>query len=195
MTQRILTMVFLAGILLSCPGLSAQEPDEHKLSSDCTGMVAPVIPGSSPAERYARIFIGAARNARYGDGQAADRPLDGSTPAKFDAILRRYSGNPVGDPSATPPVAAVQPVSHLIVCLGPGAFQTEGAYDFVINIHHSTDRGFALGPYWHIHGAGADKPTVQLTAFYVPGSGIPAARQPHAGDGVLFHTVPDSGPG
>src|SRR6267142_1540943 len=195
MTQRILTMVFLAGILLSCPGLSAQDADEHKLSPDCTGMVAPVIPGSNPAERYARIFIGSARNARYGDGQTPDRPLDGSTAAKFDAILRRYSGNPVGDPSATPPVAAIMPVSHLVVCLGPGNFQTEGAYDFVINIHHSSDRGFALGPYWHVHGAGADKTMLQLVAFYVPVAGSPVAKWVHAGDGVVFQTVSDTTPG
>src|SRR5258708_23217698 len=135
MTQRILTMVFLAGILLSCPGLSAQEPDELKLSPDCTGMVAPVIRGSNPAERYARILIGTARNARFGDGQTSDRPLDGSTAAKFDAILRRYSGNPVGDPSATTPAAAVIPVTHLIICLGPGNSPTDGASDFLINSH------------------------------------------------------------
>src|SRR5258708_34076182 len=136
MTQRILTMVFLAGILLSCPGLSAQEPDEHNLSPDCTGMVAPVIPGSNPAERYARIFIGTARHARFGDGQTSDRPLDGSTAAKFNAILRRYSGNPVGDPSATPLAAAVMPGGHLIVCVGARHFRTESDCYFGLNDHH-----------------------------------------------------------
>ena len=150
-----------------------------------------MIRDSNPVERYARIYIGSDGGHRFGAGETAALPLDGSTASKFDAILRRYSGNPVGD-GARP---AVAPVSHLIVCLGPGVFQTEGSQDYVINLHRPSERGFAIGPYWHIHGAGVDTTTVQLTSFYVPVSGSPANRWLHSGDGVVFQTVSDTSPG
>lgn len=201
MMQRLsFVLIFiLATTLLFGPGrklsAQAQGPNAPTVSQDCTAPVPPVIPDSNPAERYARIYIGAGGTPRFGPGETADRPLDGSTAGKFDAILRRYSGNPVGDPEARPPVAPVPPVRHLIVCLGPGAFQTEGVQDFVINLHHASEKGFAVGPYWHIHGAGMEKTTVQLISFYRPVPGSPANRWVHAGDGTVFQTVSDSSPG
>jgi hypothetical protein len=193
------SFVFLFGTaLLFGPGrdLSAQaQSPAAAVSQECATALPPVIPESKPAERYARIYIGASNTPRFGSGEAASHPLDGSTAEKFDAILRRYSGNPVGDPAATPPVAPVPPASHIIVCLGPGVFQTEGAYDFVINIHHASARGFALGAGWHIHGAGVDKTTVQLISFYVPVPGSPVNAWVHAGEGVVFQTGTDSSPG
>ncbi|MBZ5524168.1 MAG: hypothetical protein LAP21_18185 [Acidobacteriia bacterium] len=196
--QRSSFIFFFAATLLFACGqdLSAQTAaGAPAASADCTAVVPPVIAGSNPAERFARIYIGAGGSRRFGSGESADLPLDGSTAEKFDAILRRYSGNPVGDPAARPPVASVPPVNHLIVCLGLGVFQTEGSYDFVINLPHASNRGFAVGPYWHIHGAGIDKTTVRLISVYSAVSGSPVNRWVHAGQGVVFATVSDSSPG
>jgi len=196
--QRLSFALLFGAALLFGPGhglcAQAQSPTAA-VSQECAAALPPVIPESKPSERYARLYIGAGGGPRFGSGEAASHPLDGSTAEKFDAILRRYSGNPVGDPATSPPVAPVPPASHLIVCLGPGAFQTEGAYDFVINLHHASARGFALGPYWHIHGAGVDKTTVQLISFYLPVAGSPVNQWVHAGEGVVFQTVTDSSPG
>lgn len=190
MTQRILFTALLAIVFVSgaCSPLAAQTA---VASQDCITADPPVISGSAPVARFTRIYIGAGGTAHFGDGKTADRPLDGSTTAKLDALLRGYSGNPVGDASAP----AVTPASHLIVCFGPGVFQTDGGYDFVVNLPHTSSRGFAVGPYWHIHGAGIDKTTVQLVSFYVPVKGSPVNKWVHPGENVVFETVSDSSQG
>src|SRR5258708_7422514 len=75
-------------------------------STDCTAKSTP--------QGFSRIFIsadGAAnrRGSQKGLGSTASDPYDGSTAEKFDTILRSRS-------------EANQ--QNLIVCIGPGTFQT-----------------------------------------------------------------------
>jgi hypothetical protein len=58
--------------------------------------------------------------------------------------------------------------ANLIVCFGPGVFQTEGTYDFVINVPHRLPRGFTVGQNWHLHGSGVDATTLRLASIYLP---------------------------
>jgi hypothetical protein len=58
--------------------------------------------------------------------------------------------------------------TNLIVCLGPGVFQTEGDYDYLINVPHQRARGFTVGQSWHVHGAGVGSTTLQLASFFLP---------------------------
>src|SRR5947209_2373577 len=75
------------------------------VSSECTG-AAP--------QKFSRIFIALRTDGRTGSGTATD-PFDGSTAQKFDTVLRTRS-------------EAKQ--QTLIVCIGLGAFKTEGNYEF-----------------------------------------------------------------
>jgi hypothetical protein len=156
------------------------------VSADCTAATPPNIPGTSTP--FTRIYIGLL--GFDGTGLTPDSPRDGRM---FDAILRPYSGDPSG---------GVPAKDGLIVCVLPGNYQTDGAYNYIINIPHNSEvvqnRGFALGPHWHIHGYGTDQTTVRLNSFYVPPpGGEPASRVAMlpAGSNVVFATGDDNNPG
>src|SRR6267142_125286 len=152
------------------------------VSPDCTSQQPPIIPNSNPPAVYSRIYIAYPFN--LGGAGLRFNDSDITTADKFDSILRVYSGNP----AATP---AVAPQDHLVVCIGPGTFQTRGNYDFVINIKHTSNRGFAVGPYWKIHGFGTSATTLQLADFLEnpPAPGLPPRTN------TVLATVSDSSPG
>lgn len=106
---------------------------------------------------YTRIFIALRSDEKAGTG-TLDDPFDGSTAQKFDTILRSRSE------------AGRQ---NLVVCIGPGSFQTEGTADFVINIPHTSPRGFTVNRNWKIHGARMDRTILQLADFQPNAYGFP----------------------
>ena len=114
-------------------------------SLDCTG---PTPSG------YARIFIAYRTDTKLGTGTALD-PFDGSNAQKFDALLRTRSESGV---------------THLVVCIGPGTFQTEGARDYLLGQGHldkAQPAGFTVNQGWRIHGAGVDQTILKLTDLYL----------------------------
>ncbi len=62
---------------------------------------------------------------------------------------------------------AVAKTDYLMVCLGPGTFQTKGSYDFMILRPHTAQQGFTVGRGWKIHGRGPAQTILQL-ADYLP---------------------------
>ena len=164
------------------PGAAATTTVETTgASTDCQSASA-VNPG------FTRVYIGL-RNGQDGSGKSSDDARDGSSAEKFDRILRCYSEG-CSDPSL--PQKSIFKTDNLIVCLGPGTFQTEGSYDYVINVPHSSNRGFTLGKGWKVHGSGVDKTTVQLAA-YLPARAVPNPRNVPVGTatGVVFSTSSD----
>lgn len=144
-----------------------------QLSSDCTVKTLP--------QGFSRIFIafkpaGSTTSAhKDGSGKLND-PFDGSTAEKFDTILRaRSEAN----------------LQNLIVCIGPGTYETEGTYDFVVNLPHKTPRGFTLNKNWKIHGAGVDRTVLKLINF-LPN---PPGGKKGTGVGVVFSTHDDGSSG
>jgi hypothetical protein len=136
------------------------------VSAECTS--------SAPPPPFLRVYVGL--------------PGDGRT---LDEILRPYSGDPV---------AGIPATDSLIVCILPGVYVTDGAYNWVINFPHSSetvqDRGFALGPHWHIHGYGTGETTVRLNSYYLPPpGGEPASQFVQTGSNVAFSTGSDTNPG
>src|SRR5580698_2570501 len=80
-------------------------------SPDCSG---PAPTG------YTRIFVADRRDGTPGTGGPSDA-FDGGTAEKFDTLLRSRSESGV---------------TKLIVCVGPGTFQTEGTRDYVLGQGH-----------------------------------------------------------
>jgi hypothetical protein len=153
-------------------------------STDCTSAAPPVIPGTNTP--YTRVFIGL--TGHDGSGSSASDPRDGT---QFDAILRSFSGDPA---------AGIAPVSHLVICILNGNYLTDGSYNWVINIPHNSEvtqnRGFAIGPNWHIHGNGTTQTTVTLNSYYTaPPGGEPASAFVANGSNVVFSTSSDNTPG
>ncbi|HEX4965759.1 MAG TPA: hypothetical protein VF173_33425 [Thermoanaerobaculia bacterium] len=110
---------------------------------------------------YNRIFI---NNGPGGPGTPGDT-YDGSTIIQnglpvyqFDNLLRDISEGR----------SARYGPTNLIVCVGPGVFQTEGTFDYQINVPHLIARGFTVGQNWHFHGAGVDATTLRLASVYLP---------------------------
>jgi hypothetical protein len=169
----------------SSAGGNSSSQQVVQLSSDCTLKKLP--------EDFSRIFISSTPPAlkpaavklkrshpttsanQGGSGTSAD-PYDGSTAEKFDGILRSRS-------------EANQ--QNLIVCIGPGKFQTEGTYDFIVNVAHKSARGFTLNKNWKIHGAGIDKTILKLVSFFPN----PPGADRNTGVGVVFSTHDDSASG
>ena len=129
------------------------------------------------------IFVAFRNDGATGSGLEAD-PFDGSTKQKFDKILRDRSESGVAD---------------LIVCIGPGTFETEGSYDYIIGVGHqglldykSPLQGFTVGKNWKIHGAGSSGPgrtTLRLADIY------PHHRPGFPMGATVFGTVSDSASG
>lgn len=183
----------IAAALALCLGLlswqSAWAEEAQHLGSvkkvgaiDCQGNTM-VPPGVT------RVYIGLG-SGKDGSGRSEEDARDGSTVAKFDGILRCYSEG-CGDPAT--PQKSVKKTDNLIVCLGPGTFQTEGAYDFVINLPHASSHGFTLRKGWRIYGSGEDKTTIRL-ASYLPTKSVPNPQNVPMGTalGLVFGTNSDS---
>ena len=184
MNKSVVVLTVLTGLLGSSINLpsqslaaAARETPERmhafhgekdaKVSTDCTT--------KKPPQDFSRIFISYYSKGQAGAGSAND-PYDGSTAEKFDAILRdRSEGNQ----------------QNLIVCIGPGTFQTEGTSDFIMYVPHKTARGFTLNKNWKIHGAGADKTILKLVSFFPN----PPNLAKGTGVGVVLSTHDDSASG
>lgn len=169
-------LVIVVGLFSAC--LFAQNPQGNasgdqkivQLSSDCTAKTLP--------QGFSRIFIAfkpIGNTGKGGSGTVND-PFDGSTAEKFDTILRTRS-------------EANQ--QNLIVCIGPGTYETEGAYDFVVNLPHKTAHGFTLNKNWKIHGNGINKTILKLVNF-LPN---PPGGKKGTGVNVVFSTHDDGSSG
>jgi|HubBroStandDraft_2_1064218.scaffolds.fasta_scaffold27876_3 hypothetical protein len=113
-------------------------------SKDCSGSVP---------TGYTRIFVAYRSDGKPGGGSPSD-PFDGSTADKFDTILRSRSESAV---------------HQLIVCIGPGTFQTEGDHDYVLGKGHldkSHPAGFTVNDGWRVHGAAVDRTTLRLIDLF-----------------------------
>ncbi len=177
--NRSIVVLAIIGMFGGC--LLAQNPQGNasgeqkvlQLSSDCTVKSLP--------QGFSRIFIAfkpvgtAGATSKGGSGTVKD-PFDGSTAEKFDTILRARSE------------ASQQ---NLIVCIGPGTYETEGTYDFVVNLPHKTARGFTLNKNWKIHGAGIDRTILKLINF-LPN---PPGGKQGTGVNVVFSTHDDGASG
>lgn len=149
--------LLLAGALFFQPFLAAgqaQQSQQNSLSADCDA-------NTTPRQNSSRVYI-ALRNGKDGSGKSMTDARDGSTFAAFDTILRCYSE---GCTDRDHPQNSVAKAENLVVCLGPGTFRTKGNYDFLIDVPHKMQEGFTLGKGWKVHGQGADKTIVQLSAF------------------------------
>lgn len=114
-------------------------------SSDCSG--------PSPAG-FTRIFIAYRSDGNPGTGIVSD-PFDGSSPDKFDTLLRTRSESGV---------------THLIVCMGPGVYQTDGVRDYLLGQGHLDKlhpAGFTVNQGWRVHGGGVDKTTLRLADLFM----------------------------
>jgi hypothetical protein len=102
---------------------------------------------------YTRIFVAYRNDGKPGTGSPSD-PFDGSAAEKFDTILRTRSESAV---------------HKLIVCIGPGTFQTEGDHDYVLGKGHldkSHPAGFTVNDGWRVHGTGVDRTTLRLADLF-----------------------------
>ncbi len=124
------------------------------------------------------VFFAVRSDGMRGSGTKRN-PLDGR---ELDSILRRKSE--AGEAS-------------VIVCLGPGTFNTKGVYDYIIGIGHQgvidykyAPAGFTVGRNWRIHGAGSNETgtVLRLSDVY---------RRARSGivSGLVFGTVSDSASG
>ncbi len=161
-----------------CSGFAA---DNSQAATDCKadGRLNPGL---------TRVYIDA-QSGRDGSGRSAEDARDGSSAEKFDRILRCFAE---GCSDRQKPEKAITRTESLIVCLGPGTYQTKGAYDFTINMPHKSAEGFTIGKGWRIHGAGRDKTTVQLSA-YLPAvaGGNPRQLPATSATGVVLSTNSD----
>ncbi len=177
--NRSIVVLAIIGMFAGCllaqnaQGNASGEQKVVQLSSDCTVKTLP--------QGFSRIFIAfkptgtAGATSKGGSGTVKD-PFDGSTAEKFDTILRARS-------------EANQ--QNLIVCIGPGTYETEGTYDFVVNVPHKTARGFTLNKNWKIHGAGIDRTILKLINF-LPN---PPGGKQGTGVNVVFSTHDDGASG
>lgn len=151
--MKFVGLLLLSAPLLSLAGCNPLAPEV--VSRDCT---IPAVPAT-----FTRVYIGTPHPGRPQSGTTPDDPLDGTTPQKFDTILRSIAEG------QHPTWGALQNIGpeNLIVCIGSGTFQTEGQFDFVMNVGHSlrSPRGFTVAKNWKIHGRGTGRTTLQLASF------------------------------
>jgi hypothetical protein len=168
---------FILTVVVGCGALAARA---DAMASDCQSNT-PVGHG------FTRVFIGLGKGTD-GSGKTSADARDGGTVDKFDRILRCYAEG-CSDPATHRNTVKTD---NLIVCLGPGTYQTRGTYDFVINTAHKTDKGFTLGKGWKVHGAGEESTIVQL-AEYLPirTEPNPASLPVNTGVGAVFSTYSD----
>ena len=87
--------------------------------------------------------------------ESRQESLDGSTAQKLDAILR---------------IRSESGVTNLVVCIGPGNFQTEGTHDYVVGVGHlnkTKPSGFTVNRGWKIHGESMDRTILTLSDLYL----------------------------
>src|SRR5262249_2481129 len=158
--MRIATLAFailLASVFLhgqpqgAAAGSSAPSA---KGTADCTEDATHLPKG------YSRVYMGQ-RDGKDGTGHSWSDASDGSTAASFDTVLRCLSEGC----QASHGEKAVPKTEKLIVCIGPGIFQTKGQYDFLIGVPHTSQEGFTIGKGWKIHGSGVTKTTLQLSDY------------------------------
>ena len=156
----------LALALASCKPLHPPEVISH----DCAVPAAPA--------GFTRIFIGKPSSRGSQSGVSAKDPLDGTTAAKFDAILRSIAE---GEHPTWGAQKDIGP-QNLIVCIAGGTFQTEGQYDraFQFGYPTATHRGFTVEKNWKIHGSGIGHTTLQLASF-VPDNFVDSNGSPFVG--------------
>lgn len=150
--------------------VSCISPESEFPSRDCTGAV--------PAQ-FTRIFIGAPAPHGQQSGTSALDPLDGATADKFDTILRTIAD---GQRPTWGTQSQIAP-ENLVVCIGPGTFQTNGQYDWSIPEGHKAGAnhvGFTVERNWKIHGHGAGRTRLVL-AGYVRDRFTDMAGNPFAG--------------
>lgn len=140
--------------------VNMQQPGPARPMLSQSDFTSPDCSGLTP-NGYTRIFIAERRDGKSGDGSASD-PFDGSSAQKFDTLLR--SRSEAG-------------VTHLIVCIGPGTFLTEGTGDYVVDegrghLEPSHPAGFTVNDHWRIHGFEMDQTTLRLAdLFFDPVAG------------------------
>ena len=168
--------LFLATVGLTLVSCIHMNPEVT--SQDCTVAATPA--------GFTRIFIGMPASGGKQSGTSFDDPLDGSTADKFDTILRTIS-------EGQQPTWGTQtniPPQNLIVCLASGTFQTNGQYDWVIDLGHTqgSEQGFTAEKNWKIHGRGVNHTTLQL-ASYLPAKFVDQNGAPvHGGSNVVIGT-------
>jgi hypothetical protein len=147
---RLLPLVALIFALVSCKPLVPEVT-----SQDC---IVPVVPAG-----FTRIFIGAPARGGQQSGTSESDPLDGTSADKFDTILRTISE---GQQPTWGTQKNIAP-QNLIVCLAGTTFQTNGQFDWVVNVGHSqgTPRGFTVEKNWKIHGRGVSHTRLQLVDY------------------------------
>ncbi len=125
--------------------MSSAGPLWRFASADCRGSTPP---------GHTRIFVADRTDGKIGSGLATD-PFNGDTAQKFDSILRTRSE---------------KGVTNLVVCIGPGTFQTEGTYDFLLGGGHldkTNPAGFTVNRGWRVHGASMNTTILQLSDLYL----------------------------
>ncbi|HWX54514.1 MAG TPA: hypothetical protein VN176_07965 [Verrucomicrobiae bacterium] len=159
---------------------------QSTVSTDCTRETAKVPRG------FTRVYIGQ-RNGQDGPGASWSDARDGSTAESFDKVLRCFSE---GCQDSDNRGKSVPKTEKLIVCIGPGVFQSNGTYDYIINVPHTSHKGFTLGREWKIHGSGVAQTTVQLIAYrrsVEPKD--PEILPARTGHGLVFSTNSDGASG
>jgi hypothetical protein len=150
-SERIAAGAATAYAQILMEGLSRHRGDQASgfasgfASSDCSGRA---LIG------YTRIFIAHRTDAKSGTGTASD-PFDGSTEDKLDTLLRTRSENGL---------------ANLVVCIGPGTFQTEGVHDYLMGVGHinrTQASGFTVNRGWRVHGARMDRTILRLADLYL----------------------------
>ena len=61
-------------------------------------------------------------------------------------------------------------MTNLVVCIGSGTFQTEGAHDYLIGVGHldkTQASGFTVNRGWRVHGVRMDRTILRLTDLYL----------------------------
>ena len=159
--------VFFVSLALAF--VSCKPPAPKVSSQDCVA--------ATPAN-FTRIYIGTPEHGGQQSGTSFDDPLDGTTAAKFDTILRSIVEGQNPSWGAQRNIAS----ENLIVCLASGTFQTEGQYDWTIGVSHAQDsvRGFTVGKNWKIHGSGTGRTTLRLASF-VPDNFLDSMGVPFTG--------------
>ncbi|HEY3768201.1 MAG TPA: hypothetical protein VGN44_05980 [Candidatus Angelobacter sp.] len=177
---RLLLPSALILALVSCKPLVPEVT-----SQDC---VVPVVPAG-----FTRIFIGAPVRGGQQSGTSKSDPLDGTTADKFDTILRTIAE---GQQPTWGTQKNIAP-ENLIVCLAGTTFQTNGQYDWLVNVGHTqgVPRGFTVEKNWKIHGLGLSHTKLQLTGYlqsdYVDSNGSPY----NGGRNVVIGTHSDQASG
>src|SRR6476660_6295047 len=148
--MKLARLVFPPALILTLVSCRLSAPEV--ISQDCKVNAVPA--------GFTRIFISNSAHGGQPSGTTADDPLDGSSAAKFDFILRTIAE---GQRPTWGTQTNIAP-QNLIVCLSSGTFQTNGRYDWRVHVGHAQNipLGFTVEKNWKIHGRGVDKTKLQL---------------------------------